>query len=83
MITMIFVSACTKINKGSIPPEKYCEKDTDCVPNKCCHAEDVVNIKYAPNCNGVGCTKDCRTILDCRFGTPICRYNQCTIKRLK
>ncbi len=71
------------INRIETPPEKYCEHDNDCKPDKCCHAENVINTKFAPNCTGIGCTKDCRTILDCQFGKPFCVDNVCKIKKLK
>lgn len=69
------------LNRGEISNEKYCEKDEDCVPAQCCHATDVVNKKFAPNCGGIFCTQECQSPLDCGCGEPICIDNQCSIKK--
>lgn len=78
LIFLIVLSGCVQ---KEIPPEKYCEKDEDCVPNKRCHPTEVVNQNYQlPPENETGCTQDCRTILDCGRAKPVCRFNQCVIK---
>lgn len=33
-----------------------CNKNSDCVPNKCCHAKGCINIKLKPNCGNTFCT---------------------------
>lgn len=80
---VILTVSYSLFTRTKIPPEKYCEYDDECKPDKCCHAENAINTKFAPNCTGIGCTKDCRTILDCQFGKPVCIDNVCKIKKLK
>ncbi|MCS7123601.1 MAG: hypothetical protein RMJ17_03460 [Candidatus Aenigmarchaeota archaeon] len=63
-----------KIEKGNI---YYCEKNEECVPKDCCHSTECVNIKYKPNCEGIFCTMECRTILDCGMGYCGCVNNRC------
>lgn len=70
------------INKKEILPEKYCKKDDDCVPSQCCHATKVINKKYASPCTGAMCTLSCETILDCGVSKPVCKNNQCIIKKV-
>ncbi len=66
-----------------ISEKEYCEKDSDCAPERLCHATKVVNKKYVlPLENETGCTLDCETILDCGRAKPVCRYNKCVIQRV-
>jgi len=66
-----------------ISSQIYCEKDEDCVPDRLCHPTKVVNKEYAlPQENETGCTLDCKTILDCGRAKPVCRFNQCAIRRV-
>ncbi|XLQ20120.1 MAG: hypothetical protein ACKUBY_06090 [Candidatus Moraniibacteriota bacterium] len=60
--------------------EKICEVDSDCVPAQCCHATDVINKEFAPNCEGMMCTMSCETVLDCGGGQPVCSNGMCTIE---
>ena len=57
----------------------YCESDNNCVRATCCHATNVVNKNYAPDCIGVACTFDCSGPLDCGAGYPACENNKCVI----
>ncbi|MBI1935599.1 dienelactone hydrolase family protein [Candidatus Woesearchaeota archaeon] len=59
--------------------EDYCEKDSDCVPDKCCHPSKLVNKKFAPKCDGAICTAVCSGPLDCRQWKAICKNNVCTV----
>lgn len=61
----------------------YCSSNMDCVPKDCCHSSECVNIKYKPNCKGIFCTMECRTILDCGMGYCSCINNKCTAVPLK
>ena len=70
---LLLVSSCS-----SIPPEKQCSVDTDCVPDACCHAAGVVNAQFAPDCSDTLCTLECRPeTLDCGFGKVQCIQNEC------
>jgi cbb3-type cytochrome oxidase subunit 3 len=60
-------------------PNKECEKDSDCVPNSCCHADSCVNINNAPKCDRIFCTQECSGPLDCGTGTCACVNNKCSI----
>ncbi len=74
IIISLFLTSCS-----SIPPEKQCKLDSDCVPSVCCHANDVVNKNYAPNCKDLFCTLDCQPgTLDCGQGQMKCLQKQCT-----
>ncbi len=66
--------------KREIDNIKVCEVDSDCVPATCCHATDVINRKFMPNCSGIKCTMSCDTILDCKRGKPVCDNGKCVIK---
>ena len=59
--------------------EDYCEKDSDCVPNACCHPSRLINKKYAPKCEIAACTLECSGPLDCRQWRPLCQNNTCMI----
>jgi len=75
IILSIFLSGCS-----SIPPEKRCSVDKDCVPAACCHATDVVNKDHAPGCKDQFCTLDCQPgTLDCGQGQMKCLQKQCTV----
>lgn len=58
---------------------KACETDTDCVPATCCHATDVINKNFAPDCSDMMCTMSCETALDCGRGKPVCKDGICEI----
>jgi hypothetical protein len=69
-----------KDSKNSIiEDKKYCLIDSDCVPASCCHANELVNKEYAPNCEGVVCSLECSGLLDCGEGKISCINNQCEI----
>lgn len=59
---------------------KACEVNDDCVPATCCHATEVINKKFAPNCDGMMCTMSCETVLDCGQGEPVCKDGICEIE---
>jgi hypothetical protein len=69
----MFLISCT-----SIPPEKQCTEDKDCVPASCCHPIDAVNKENSPNCEGVKCTLECASgTMDCGQGETRCVSGQC------
>jgi len=64
-------------NNQTINEKGYCNSDSDCVPDSCCHAKGCVNKENAPNCKGVLCTMECREgTLDC-YGKCKCVNNNC------
>jgi len=75
LVVLIFLTACT-----SIPTEKQCSADKDCVPNACCHATDAVNRAHIPNCSSALCTMDCKpSTLDCGQGELKCVAGECKV----
>lgn len=69
----LFVAAC------SVPAEKRCATDTDCLPTPCCHPNDAVNKESAPDCGGLLCTAECvPDTLDCGQGEVKCLQGACT-----
>ncbi len=60
-----------------------CTSDQECVPATCCHATEVVNKNFSPNCSGRMCTMSCETILDCGRGKPVCNDGFCDIDVLQ
>jgi len=76
LAALLLLVGCTT----SIPLEKQCQVDTDCVQAQCCHATDAVAKQYAPNCTGSLCTLDCAPkTLDCSQGSIKCIDNQCIV----
>ncbi len=74
LLITLFLASCT----SSIPPEKQCSVNQDCVPSKCCHADDAVNKANAPNCNDIFCTQQCKPgTLDCNQGKISCVKGEC------
>ncbi len=70
-----FLLSCTF---QEVPGEKKCRSDGDCVPASCCHANDSVNVKFAPDCSEMFCTLECAPeTLDCGQGEIKCVEGQC------
>ncbi len=66
-----------------VPPEKYCEMDTDCVPNKCCHPTELINMKYAPVCdedNFCSIAIEDVTKMDTKSWKPLCQRGICEVQ---
>ncbi|MBI2662659.1 hypothetical protein HYX11_04335 [Candidatus Woesearchaeota archaeon] len=75
-ILSLLLISCTP----SIPSEKSCTQDSDCVPATCCHANQSINKNYAPNCQNILCSMGCEpNTLDCSQGEIKCVNNECTI----
>ncbi|NQV91095.1 hypothetical protein HQ489_01335 [Candidatus Woesearchaeota archaeon] len=75
LILTIFLASCT----SEIPSEKVCKVDADCVPNKCCGADDGVNIDGGPDCQGILCAAVCNPdTIDCGNGQIKCVNKACT-----
>ncbi len=74
LLSLLLVS-CT-----SIPVEKQCTADKDCVPNACCHAADAVNKANMPDCSSMLCTSECEpNTLDCGQGELKCVEGECQV----
>jgi len=59
---------------------RSCKVASDCVPATCCHAKDVVNKAFAPDCSDAFCTVECQyPSLDCGQADINCLDNTCTI----
>jgi len=76
IISLFLVSCATP---SSIPAEKQCTTDSDCVPAQCCHPDSAVNKDFAPDCKGTFCTEECSPgTLDCQQGEIKCLAGACT-----
>lgn len=81
LIGMILVS-CTPA--ASVPPQKVCTSDKDCVPATCCHPKDALNVKYGPDCSEMMCTLECFPgTLDCGQGEVKCISGECKVKLIE
>ena len=75
LISILLVSCASEI-----PAEKQCSVDEDCVRATCCHASDVVNKEFGPDCAGMICTADCVPgTLDCQQGEIKCLSGECSV----
>lgn len=73
-LVLIFLISCT------IPTETECQTKLDCVPASCCHPDKAVNKNYAPDCEDIFCTEECRPeTLDCNQGKIGCINNRCEV----
>jgi len=58
----------------------FCSSDTDCVPDRCCHATGCISKDQAPKCDNIACTLECAPgTLDCG-GYCACEKNKCVAK---
>ena len=75
-VALFLLTACT--GTTSIPTEKQCSRDYDCVPKECCHPTDAVNREHAADCTGLLCTMDCVPgTIDCGQGEIKCVEGEC------
>ena len=78
VIMVIFVLSSLLASCSSIPKEKQCTVDSDCVAATCCHATDVVNKEFRPDCSSVLCSAVCEEgTLDCGQMVPSCIEGAC------
>jgi hypothetical protein len=64
----------------SVPEEKVCTIDSDCVPATCCHASEAVNEEHKPDCAGRLCTMNCEPgTTDCGQGEIKCVEESCEV----
>ncbi|MBI5061545.1 MAG: hypothetical protein HZB67_04500 [Candidatus Aenigmarchaeota archaeon] len=62
-----------------ISEKDFCNVDSDCVPEECCHPTSCVNIQHRPNCEGIMCTAVCQGLIDCGAGKCSCIDNRCQV----
>lgn len=68
------------LGNGPVQSNKFCVTAEDCVPAQCCHPDEAVNQRYAPDCSETFCTEECRAgTLDCNQGEIRCVENRCTV----
>ncbi len=81
MKALVLVFAVFLAGGIEAPPQgaDYCEVDADCAPAQCCHPENTVNKRFAPNCEEAICTAVCAGSLDCAAGEIKCVENKCVI----
>ncbi|MBU1973768.1 MAG: hypothetical protein KKH52_00055 [Nanoarchaeota archaeon] len=74
LLLVVFLVSC------SVPENKVCTADRDCVPDACCHATDTVNTANKPDCSGLLCTMNCEPgTLDCGQGEIKCLQGSCQV----
>lgn len=77
VISLFLLTSCTQ--EIMVEEHLFCNVAEDCVPATCCHPTEAVNINFAPECEDVMCTMDCRPgTLDCGQGYIDCIDNTCT-----
>ena len=77
MIVVLFLVSCAT---NEVPENKLCSSDSDCVPASYCHANESVNSKFAPKCEGMLCTMECvPETLDCGQGEVKCVEKECKV----
>jgi len=80
LLIMPMLLALAILSLACTPAEEQCSADADCAPKECCHASGAVNEQYAPSCNGVLCTMECRPgTIDCGQGKIRCVENECKV----
>lgn len=74
------VISCSPSSTNSIPAERQCAVDADCVPAECCHAKSAVNKNFAADCSEMFCTMECAPeTLDCGQGEVKCVEGECKV----
>ncbi|MCX6711738.1 MAG: hypothetical protein NT139_01720 [Candidatus Woesearchaeota archaeon] len=77
LILPILIVGCTnQIDLG----KTFCNEESDCVAEQCCHPTSAVNKNFAPDCRGLSCSEVCLGPLDCGTGEIKCINSICTIK---
>ncbi len=63
-----------------MPDKTGCKVDADCVPAACCHNSAAVNKEYAPDCQDMSCTGECKKPYDCGCSEILCIEKKCTLQ---
>jgi hypothetical protein len=58
-----------------------CTSDEECIKASCCHADSCISSKAdsLPTCDGIMCTADCESALDCNRGSCGCSKGECVV----
>lgn len=76
-LAAVIFSGCVQVEKE----KTYCEKDSDCVPEGCCHPTSCVNKEFIPECQDISCTQECKAkTMDCGCGHCACVESKCGVK---
>ncbi len=80
VLLLFGVISCSLSSTNSIPAEKQCTVDADCVPAECCHAKSAVHQNFAADCSETFCTMECAPeTLDCGQGEVKCVEGVCQV----
>ena len=64
--------------KDNLTNKYYCNIDSDCISETCCHATSCINKQFRPNCNFISCTEECApNTMDCNQGSCQCTNHRC------
>jgi len=78
LFLILLITLLISCSNTSVPAEKKCSADADCIQATCCHPTDVVNVANAPNCKSKLCTMECAPgTLDCGQGEAKCVQGEC------
>jgi hypothetical protein len=58
---------------------RACSRDSDCIPQQCCHPTACMNKDEKKACN-VMCTESCEGPIDCGAGSCACVEGQCSVE---
>jgi hypothetical protein len=73
----VTVLPATTTTAGTAPDIRSCTKDTDCVPEQCCHPASCINRDYKQVCTLL-CTNVCLGPIDCGAGHCDCVNGECS-----
>ena len=79
LFLILILNGCKEgiLDNEEVPVSNECQKDSDCVPASCCHADSCVPISDKPVCKGVFCTSECAPgTIDCGGGCT-CKKGTC------
>ena len=79
VIAVLIAILVTRNHNLPVTDTYFCNYDSDCIAEQCCHATSAINKNFAPNCKEAICTMECRGgTLDCGYGEIKCISNKCT-----
>lgn len=80
VLYMVQVDMIVEDSINQTTKETKCYSNLDCVPAQCCHPTSCIAKQYAPTCEGIMCTMECREgTMDCGGGSCGCVDNKCVI----
>jgi len=79
-VIVFAINLSVKNLQPSVIDNMTCKVDSDCVAAQCCHATEVINKNFAPDCKEIFCTMECRSgTIDCDHGEIKCVDSKCTV----